>query len=69
MAYSSFHPGKEWLDTNGEVIQAHGFSVFYDGDQKCYYWFGENKEKTKKGGTVWHWGVNLYRSGYRTITQ
>ena len=62
MSYHSFRPGKEWLDSNGEVIQAHGFSVCYDENQRCYYWYGENKEKTKKGGTVWHWGVNLYRS-------
>ena len=48
MAYSSFRPGKEWLDTDGNPIQAHGFSVFYDETKKLYYWFGENKEKTKK---------------------
>lgn len=62
MSYSSIRPGKEWLDTEGNPIQAHGFSVFYDEKEACYYWYGENKEKTKKGGTIWHWGVNLYRS-------
>ena len=42
--YDAFYPGKIWLDTNGNRIQAHGGSVMYiDG---TYYWYGENKEKT-----------------------
>jgi hypothetical protein len=60
--YNSIKPGKIWLDTNGNPIQAHGLSVFYkDG---IYYWYGENKEKTKGGsrGTIWHWGVRCYTS-------
>jgi hypothetical protein len=59
---NSIKPGKVWLDTNGKRIQAHGFSVFCkDG---LYYWYGENKEKTKGGifNTVWHWGVRCYTS-------
>lgn len=60
--YNSIRPGKVWLDTKGEPIQAHGFSVFYNEVEKQYYWYGENKERTKKGGTVWHWGVRLYTS-------
>lgn len=60
MAYKSIRPGQIWLDTEGKPIQAHGFSVFYkDG---IYYWYGENKEKTKKGGKIWHWGVRCYTS-------
>ncbi|MDO4285035.1 MAG: hypothetical protein Q4C60_06825 [Eubacteriales bacterium] len=56
----SIRPGQEWLDTEGKPIQAHGFSVFYkDG---LYYWYGENKEHTKKGGKIWHWGVRCYTS-------
>ena len=42
--YHSFHPGREWLDTEGKPIQAHGGSVIYVKDR--YYWYGENKEKT-----------------------
>ncbi len=60
--YQSFHPGKVWLDTAGKPIQAHGFSIFYDENEKCWYWIGENKEHTKPGGTVWTWGIRLYRS-------
>ena len=60
--YSSIKPGKVWKDTDGKPIQAHGFSVFYDENTHMYYWYGENKEHTKKGGTVWHWGVRCYAS-------
>lgn len=60
MKYDSICPGKIWLDTEGKPIQAHGFSVFYkDG---LYYWYGENKEKTRAGGKIWHWGVRCYTS-------
>lgn len=64
MAYNSIKPGKVWLDTEGKPIQAHGFSVFYNEQEKLYYWYGENKEKTVGGkkNTVWHWGVRFYTS-------
>lgn len=58
--YHSIRPGKEWLDTNGNRIQAHGGSVMYvDG---VYYWYGENKEKTTGDSHIWHWGVRCYSS-------
>ncbi|MBR4766664.1 MAG: family 43 glycosylhydrolase, partial [Clostridia bacterium] len=58
--YHSFRPGREWLDTNGRPIQAHGGSVmFIDG---TYYWYGENKEKTTGETDIWHWGVRCYSS-------
>lgn len=58
--YDAFHPGKVWLDTNGNRIQAHGGSViFVDG---TYYWYGENKEKTNGISDIWHWGVRCYSS-------
>ena len=56
----SFHPGKEWLDTSGHPIQAHGGSVIEkDG---VFYWYGENKERTTGEDDVWHWGVRCYSS-------
>lgn len=60
--YNSIKPGKVWKDTSGNRIQAHGFSVFYNEKENLYYWYGENKERTKKGGYVWHWGVRCYVS-------
>lgn len=62
MSYSSIHPGRIWLDAAGNPIQAHGFSVFWNERENLWYWYGENKEKTKRGGTIWHWGVRLYTS-------
>ncbi|MDQ0577221.1 family 43 glycosylhydrolase [Agromyces albus] len=56
----SFRPGATWLDTSGEPIQAHGGSIFREGD--TYYWYGENKERTKPGSGIWHWGIRLYAS-------
>ena len=58
----SMKPGQLWMDTNGYPIQAHGFSVFYNEQEKLWYWYGENKEKTDGKGTIWHWGVRLYIS-------
>lgn len=60
--YNSIKPGKIWKDTNGKRIQAHGFSVFYHEKENLYYWYGENKERTKRGRYVWHWGVRCYVS-------
>jgi hypothetical protein len=58
--HAAFQPGKPWLDTNGNRIQAHGGSVmFWEGS---YYFYGENKEKTDGCNGIWHWGVRCYRS-------
>lgn len=57
---TSFKPGRAWYDTDVNLIQAHGGSLlFADG---VYYWYGENKEKTKPASGIWHWGVRLYSS-------
>lgn len=58
--YHSICPGKEWLDTKGNRIQAHGGSVMYENGM--YYWYGENKEKTTGDSPIWHWGVRCYSS-------
>ena len=53
-------PGKEWLDTKGERIHAHGGSVMYwDG---AYYWYGENHERTDRPNGICHWGIRFYKS-------
>jgi hypothetical protein len=56
----AFYPGRAWLDTKGERIQAHGGSLHFEHD--TYYWYGENKEKTVPGSGNWHWGVRAYSS-------
>ena len=60
MMYDAFHPGQEWLDTEGKPIQAHGGSVIrVDG---IWYWYGENKEHTDGKNGVWTWGIRCYSS-------
>ncbi len=58
---NTFRPGKEWRDTDGELIQAHGGQVMYvDGK---YYWYGENKNMTLSlNSPYWHNGVQCYSS-------
>lgn len=64
MSNISIKPGQVWLDINKSPIQAHGFTVFFNEKDSLYYWYGENKEKTKGGlfNKVWHWGVRCYTS-------
>ena len=62
MKYSSIRPGRKWLDMSGKPIQAHGFQVLYNEREKLWYWYGENKEDTKRGGTVWTKGIKYYTS-------
>lgn len=53
-------PGKTWLDTTGNRIQAHAGGLFYEND--TFYWYGENKEKTDGQTDIWTWGVKYYSS-------
>lgn len=39
-----YYPGRIWLDTEGNPIQAHGGGVLYDERSKTYYWYGEYKD-------------------------
>ncbi|MBQ0125420.1 MAG: family 43 glycosylhydrolase [Clostridiales bacterium] len=57
---SSIKPGKPWTDTDGNRIQAHGGTMFIEGDR--YYWIGENKDHTMGTGTIWTWGIKIYSS-------
>ena len=52
----SILPGRPWLDTSGQRIQAHGGSIHYDNGT-FFSGTGENKEHTVPGSGVWHWGV------------
>jgi hypothetical protein len=53
-------PGREWLDTEGKRIEAHGGTMFYEDG--VYYWLGEDKSHTRKKGKNWTWGIKLYAS-------
>lgn len=53
-------PGRPWLDTKGERIQAHGGAVYFEDG--VYYWYGENKEHTDGKNGIWTWGIKVYAS-------
>jgi beta-xylosidase len=56
---NQFHPGKNWPDTDGVPINAHGGGFLrHDG---VYYWFGEHKIEGE-AGNVAHVGVRCYSS-------
>ena len=63
--YHSIRPGKDWFDTDGKRIQAHGGSILYAEGK--FWWYGENKEGVTGRATgnvcpFWHHGVKLYSS-------
>ncbi|KAJ7531416.1 hypothetical protein O6H91_14G043000 [Diphasiastrum complanatum] len=39
-----FHPGREWHDSQGRPIQAHGGGILYIPETRTFYWYGENKD-------------------------
>ncbi|KAH0903009.1 hypothetical protein HID58_042512 [Brassica napus] len=41
-----FFPGKIWLETEGNPIQAHGGGMLYDEKSKSYYWYAEETDET-----------------------
>jgi hypothetical protein len=59
---TSFKPGQILVDINGNRVQAHGGSIFYDDKNDIYYFYGENKEFTKPGSKLWTYGVRCYSS-------
>jgi beta-galactosidase len=50
----SFKPGEPWLDSKGQVLNAHGGGLLFINN--LYYWYGESR-----GETASH-GVNVYVS-------
>ena len=58
--YDSIRPGREWLDTEGKRIEAHGGTMFQEDG--VYYWLGEDKSHTTRKGKIWTWGIRLYSS-------
>jgi hypothetical protein len=41
---SFYYPGRIWLDTDGNPIQAHGGGILFDQKSRTYYWYGEYKD-------------------------
>ncbi len=41
--YTAFHPGGQWLDTDGNHIDAHGGNIVYVDTLKTYFWYGEHR--------------------------
>lgn len=39
-----YYPGRIWLDTEGNPIQAHGGGILLDEKTSTYYWYGEYKD-------------------------
>ncbi|MHC1479331.1 glycoside hydrolase family 43 protein [Frateuria aurantia] len=52
-------PGGEWVDTDGQRINAHGAGMLRIGAD--LYWFGEYKTAGPEGNAA-HVGVSVYRS-------
>lgn len=51
-------PGARWLDTDGNLVNAHAGGVTADPDTGKFWWFGEYKiEGQEEGG-----GVSVYSS-------
>lgn len=48
---TAIYPGRPWLDTQGNRIQAHAGGLSYENGQ--WYWYGENKEKTDGKNGIW----------------
>lgn len=40
----NYYPGRIWLDTEGNPIQAHGGGILFDESSRTYYWYGEYKD-------------------------
>lgn len=57
--YKSFLPNTEWLDTDGDMIQAHGGGIIWDEATGKYYWYGENKGEAGFSAAI---GVSCYSS-------
>lgn len=51
-------PGGEWLDTDGNFVNAHAGGITIGENDGKFYWFGERKtEEMPEGG-----GISVYSS-------
>jgi hypothetical protein len=59
-AFTSFRSGEPWLDTQGNVIDAHGGGFLVVGD--ITYWYGSQRNGRPCTDACHDGGINLYRS-------
>lgn len=59
-ARNVIRPGEPWLDTQGELINAHGFCVLHH--EGTYYWYGAHKIPGKTEDEKNEAGVRCYTS-------
>ncbi len=59
-AAPQIRPGQPWLDTSGDVINAHGYSVLHH--EGSYYWYGSWKIPGKTEAEKNEAGVSCYVS-------
>ena len=60
--YTCFHPGSEWLDTDGAPIRAHSaglLSPALSSADRAHYWYGADNYTSGDGTNVW---INVYQS-------
>lgn len=57
-AYNKITPGENWLDTDGNFINAHGGCVVYENGY--YYLFGENRTVFYSNGVSCYKSTDLY---------
>ncbi len=57
-AYTKITPGENWLDTDGNFINAHGGCVLYENGY--YYLFGENRTVFYSNGISCYKSADLY---------
>ncbi|MCU0794888.1 MAG: family 43 glycosylhydrolase [Akkermansiaceae bacterium] len=56
----AFRPGRPWLDTKGEPINAHGFAIVKS--EGIYYWYGSHKIAGRTESEKNEAGVRCYTS-------
>lgn len=56
--YALYRPGEPWLDTEGNVINAHGGGILRVGN--TYYWYGEKRAQEQEEGVAVYSSKDLY---------
>ena len=57
IAFTAFRSGEPWLDTSGNVIDAHGGGMLIDNG--VYYWYGSQRSGHPCEGSCHDGGIDL----------